>query len=391
MKRILLVVVVLVALIAGYLLLAPTPVEPVAWTPKPVPSASDGPYALNDKLKGIQRIAQIGVVGPEGIAIDAAGSIYAGYLDGRVARFRPDGSGYTFLGNTHGRPLGTAFGPDGGVVVADARKGLMFVSGGAEPQVLTNAADGVPFGFTDDLAVEKLGKNIYFSDASSKYGFGRHMEDILEHGANGRLLRYNNTSKETSVLLKGLHFANGVAVGPDDAYVLVNETSEYRVLRYWLKGDKAGTSEVFIDNLPCFPDNISYSGHGRFWLACAAPRDPLLDKLAGDVFMRKLISRLPAALQPKPKRHGIAIGLDLEGKVIANLQYAGADAYSPVTSVREFGPWLYFGSLTEKAIGRLPLRVAIAEAPAPPSGWEKVPGPYEVGPADAPLEGGEKD
>src|SRR5690349_23645144 len=43
--------------------------------------------------------------------------------------------------------------------------------------------------------------------------------------------------------------------------------------------------------------------------------------------------------QPKPKRHGIAIGVDLNGQVIANLQYAGSDAYSPITSVREFGPW----------------------------------------------------
>ena len=37
-----------------------------------------------------------------------------------------------------------------------------------------------------------------------------------------------------------LLFANGVAVGPDDAYVLVNETAAYRVMRYWLKGEKAG-------------------------------------------------------------------------------------------------------------------------------------------------------
>src|ERR1041385_2790197 len=127
MKRFFAVLLLLVVVAIVYLLIAPTRVEPVAWSPKPAPSSTEGAFALNDKLKGMQRIAQIGVVGPEGIAIDAVGRIYAGYLDGRVARFAPDGSGYTFFGNTHGRPLGTAFGPDGGVVVADAMKGLLLL------------------------------------------------------------------------------------------------------------------------------------------------------------------------------------------------------------------------------------------------------------------------
>jgi len=389
--KVLRIVLILLALLAAYLLLWPTKVQPVAWSPKPAPPSDKGPFALNDKLKDLQRIAQIGAIGPEGIAIDAAGSIYAGYLDGRVARFAPDGGSYQFLGNTHGRPLGVAFGPDGGVVVADAHKGLMFVSGSAEPTVLTDSADGVPFGFTDDVAVEKFGKNIYFTDASTRFGFGHHIEDLLEHGNTGRLLRYNNTTKQTTVLLNGLHFANGVAVGPNDGYILVNETAEYRVLRYWLTGGRIGKTDVFIDNLPCFPDNISFNGKNRFWLACAAPRDPLLDQLAGNVFMRKLVSRLPAFLQPKPKRHGIAIGLNPNGQVVANLQYEAPDAYSPITSVREFGPWLYFGSLTENAIGRLPLHAAFDDVPMPPAGWEKVPGPYDAGPADAKLESGERD
>lgn len=50
-------------------------------------------------------------------------------------------------------------------------------------------------------------------------------------------------------------------------FVLVNETYRYRIVRYWLKGPKAGTHEVFIDNLPGFPDNISSNRKGTFWLA----------------------------------------------------------------------------------------------------------------------------
>jgi hypothetical protein len=165
--------------------------------------------------------------------------------------------------------------------------------------------------------------------------------------------------------------------------VLVNETGEYRVLRYWLKGEKAGTHDVFIDNLPGFPDNITYNNRGVFWLAIFTPRDALLDRmLPGNQYLRTVIAKLPAFLQPGPKRHAFALGLDTDGKVVANLQYAGSDAYGPITSVREHGPFLYFGSLTYPAIGRLPLNQALPAAPPPPEGWEQLP---EAKPAPGPV------
>jgi hypothetical protein len=68
-----------------------------------------------------------------------------------------------------------------------------------------------------------------------------------------------------------------------------------------------------------------------------------------------VIAKLPAFLQPRPKRHAFVLGLDTDGKVVANLQYAAEDAFAPITSVREHGQYLYFGSLTYPAIGRLPL------------------------------------
>lgn len=370
------VLLLLLAAVVLYLLFWPTGMEPVAWTPPPAP-ALEGVYAYNEKLKGIQKLAEGAGVGPEGVNVDAVGSVYAGYEDGRVVKFAADGGSYFEMVNTGGRPLGITFGPNGGVVIADAKLGLLHLGKKLVP--LVSEAEGVPFGFTDDADNTRMDKNIYFTDASSKFGYGQQMKDFLEHGANGRLLQYNVVSKETHVLMKGLHFANGVAVGPDDAYVLVNETGEYRILRYWLKGEKAGTHDVFIENLPGFPDNLSFNNRDKFWVAIYAPRNPMLDELLpGGPFMRHLVSRLPAFLQPRPKRHSFVLGLDLDGKVVANLQYEGSDAYAPITSVREHGPWLYFGSLTYPAIGRLPLNQAVNEGPAPPPGWEQTPQTQEV-------------
>lgn len=366
---------VVLALLAAYLCFWPTRVEPVIWTPPPAPPL-EGPYAYNEKLKGIQRLAVGLGKGPEAVAVDAAGRVYTGYQDGRVMQLTANGSHYMTLGNTEGRPLGITFGPNGGLIIADARKGLLHL--GQQITALTTEVNGLPYGLTDDADNTVMTKDVYFTDASHKFGLADHMNDVIEHGANGRLMVHNVQTQETRLLLDGLHFANGVAVGPDDAYVLVNETSAYRVLRYWLKGDKAGTHEVFIDNLPGFPDNITFNGKDRFWLALASPRRADVDRLADQVFLRQLVSRLPAFVQPRPKQHSFVLALDLDGKIIANLQYAASDAYSPITSVREHGPWLFFGSLSENAIGRLPLNVAFADAPAPPNGWENLPKSIEL-------------
>lgn len=370
-KKAALLAAALVAALALYLLAWPTGMEPVAWTPPPAPPL-EGVYAYNEKLKGIQKLAAGFGRGPEAVAVDAVGRVYVGYDDGRVVQFAPNGASYTELVNTGGRPLGITFGPNGGVVIADAKKGLLLM--GKKLLTLATEAEGLGFGFTDDVDNTKFDKNLYFTDASHKFGYGDHMKDLLEHGGNGRLLEYNAASEKTRVLLSGLQFANGVAVGPNDEYVLVNETGQYRVLRYWLKGERTGQHEVFIDNLPGFPDNITFNGRDTFWLALFAPRNPLLDELLpGGPFMRRLVARLPAFAQPRAKMHSFVLGLGLDGRVVHNLQYAGDDAYAPITSVREHGPWLYFGSLTHPALGRLPLNQVVATAPPPPAGWEPLP------------------
>jgi sugar lactone lactonase YvrE len=340
-----------------YLLFWPTGVKPVKWKPPQAPSLDDPPYQINDSLKGLQRIADIGSIGPEGISVDDRGRVYAGYADGKLMRFGPDGGDGMLLARTGGRPLGTIAMADGRVLTADALKGLLQIDVQGNIEVLTTEAAGRAFRFLNDLDIDPAGANVYFSDSSSKWGQGHDIEDILEHGGHGRLLRYEFATRRTSVLLSGLQFANGVAVGPNADYVLVAESGEYRVQRYWLKGPKAGHSEVFIDNLPGFPDNISFNRRDRFWLAIAAPRHPLVDQLADKTWLRQIVSRIPASIQPKPKRHSIVLALNLNGKVIVNAQHADASAYWKITSACESGEWLYCGSVDESSIGRIPLKV----------------------------------
>ena len=127
--------------------------------------------------------------------------------------------------------------------------------GGGPVHIGSDGRDGVPFGLPNDVEVASDGR-IYFSDSSSVWGINESLYDLLEARPNGRLLRYDPKTGQSEVLLDGLYYANGVTLSKDEGFVLVNETFRYRITRYWLTGVRAGSSEVFIDNLPGFPDGI---------------------------------------------------------------------------------------------------------------------------------------
>lgn len=348
--------------LTAFLLLMPTKVQPRAWTPAPAPSLSSGPYAENGSLKRIERTGSAPLAGPEALLLEDD-FLITGLHDGRIVRTSLDGKALDVLADTGGRPLGLARHPSGLLIIADAVKGLLALDAKGHLVALSTEAEGLPYGFTDDVAVDGPGHYAYFSDASSRWGYGQDSEAIIEHGGDGRLLRYNFQTGKTDVLLQQLEFANGVTLGPDDAFVLVNETGAYRITRYWLKGPKSGTRDVFIDNLPGLPDNLSFNDHDRFWVALYAPRSGLLDGSAKHPFVRKMIVRALMVL-PKPvEKRAFVLGLDLQGQVIANLQDTAKDSYAPITTVREYGDWLYFGSLKADHMARLPLAAALQTVP----------------------------
>jgi sugar lactone lactonase YvrE len=340
-------------LLVGYLIAWPVPINPVAWTPPAAPELT-GVYAQNSELAKIERLHVDGFA-PEDVAIDGQDRIYCGTEGGRIFRFQADGTHPEVFANTQGRPLGLIFDLEGNLIVADAIKGLLSIARGGSISVLTTEADGVPFRCTNDLDVASDG-TIYFTDSSYKYPLTKLQDDLLEHQPNGRFMAYDPRTKQTRVLLRDLYFANGVAVSPDQSFVLVNETGSYSVRRFWLAGPKQGQSDVFIDNLPGFPDGISSNGRDTFWLSLVNRRDAALDGLLPHPFLRKVVWRLPSFLQPSIKRYAFALALDTNGKVVRNLQDSSPGCFAQIANVVEHKGTLYFGSIGESAIGRMPLR-----------------------------------
>ena len=353
MKRIILrALLFFIVLVVAYLMAWPVPINPSAWTPPAAPDLA-GPYAQNSELAKIQRLP-VSSFAPEDVAFDNQDRIYCGTDDGIIYRLQPDGTNPEVFIQTKGRPLGLIFDHEGNLIVADAAIGLMSISPDQKATVLSTEAGGVPFKCTNDLDVAADG-TIYFTDASSKFPLTQLKADLLEHQPNGRFLAYDPTTKQTRVLMNDLYFANGVAVSPDQSFVLVNDTGAYRIWRYWLRGPKAGQSDIFIDNLPGFPDGISSNGRDTFWVALVNRRDPALDWMHPHPFLKKMVLRMPNFLQPNIKRYGFALGLDATGKVIHNLQDPSPTCFTQIANVVEHKGKLYFGSIGEKAIGQMPL------------------------------------
>lgn len=332
-----------------YLFLWPVPIHPVAWEPHPAP-ALEGDFAENRVLQGMELFATPNSHGPEDVAVDAEGRIYVGVEEGQILRYAADGSDPQVFADTGGRPLGLDFDRDGNLIVADALEGLLSINPGGGVTVLCTEAGYHPFRLTDDVDVDS--QNVaWFSDAS--YKWNDHMNDVLESAPNGRLVKYDLNTGECSVVLDGLFFANGIAVSPDETYVLVNDMTRYRIKRVYVRGPRKGDVEVLTNNLPGLPDGISTGADGIFWVAIITPRNALIDFAGPRPWLRRLIHRIPAALQPKPTRHPFILGLDASGKVVHNLQDADGLEFSHTTSVEQVGDWLYVGSLEEPKWGRI--------------------------------------
>ena len=356
MKSTLTAIVALLAIVLLYLLLWPVPIDPVAWD-APVDRGRVDPFGPDDRLKRARPLKLGEHVGPEDITRGIDGLFYATSHGGKILRINNRGDVDVFA-DVGGRPLGIETHRDGTLIVANAYRGLQQITADGTVTTLVGEVDGVPLVYADDVAIAADGV-IYFSEATTKFGAEQYsgtyeasLLDILEHGGNGQVIEYRPDSGRTRVMLDGLNFANGLAISGDQQFLLIAETGSYRVLKHWLRGPDAGSTEVLLDNLPGFPDNINNGMDGRFWIGLVAPRNELLDKLSDNPFLRKVVQRLPASLRPQavPSTHVFAI--DANGVVLMNLGDP-LSRFPTLTGVLETRTALYLTSLFGTELGVL--------------------------------------
>ncbi|KAL8128506.1 hypothetical protein V2J09_017661 [Rumex salicifolius] len=279
-------------------------------------------------------------VGPDSIAFDSSGGgPYSGVTNGRILKWSAPSTGFlefavteenwskqlcqskdVNLEPTCGRPLGIEFyNKTNTLYIADAYYDLRSVGlDGGVATLLASSAEGVPFKFLDAIEVDQDTGVVYFTDASSVNQKKDIQVAILTHDTTGRLMKYEPTTKQVTVLLRNLAGPAGAALSKDGTFVLVSEFLNFRILRYWLKGPKANTSEVFYVT-PGAPDNIKRNADGDFWVA---------------VSIGGTQSAIPL---------GILLGQN--GQVLRVLNFATAGYTSSLSNVQEYNGRLYLGSM----------------------------------------------
>ncbi|KAL1805302.1 hypothetical protein ACET3Z_028370 [Daucus carota] len=328
------------------------------------------------------------VFGPESLEFDIHGrGPYAGLADGRIVRWMgQDGGGWeTFAfvsrnwsneicakgvnSTTYkqwkfekqcGRPLGLRFDKrSGDLYIADAYFGVLVVGpkGGYATPLATNVA-GKPILFANDLDIHHNG-SVFFTDSSKRYDRVNHFFIMLEGEATGRLLRYDPPTKTTHVVLDGLAFPNGVQFSRDHSFLLYTETTNCRLMKYWLEGPKNGTSEIMA-NLPGFPDNVRINEKGEFWVAIDCCRTRAQEVLINNPWMRSVYFRLPVHMRYLAKwvgmkMYSVVSRFNEKGEILDVLEDRKGAVMKLVSEVREEKGKLWIGTVAHNHIATLAL------------------------------------
>lgn len=364
------------AFVLAYLLLWPTGIEPYAWSPRPAPGTTGAsPFK---PTQGLDRAAALGEgllldhyakagrpnnFGPEDVAVSPVDHhVYTGLGDGSILRIDPRSGTAVVFANTGGRPLGVTFTASGDrLYVADGHRGLLSVGRHGEVSEVISEVDGESVAFADNLDVAPDG-SVWFSAPTRQHTLEQVQLDVWDSWPSGRLLHYDPHTGKSRKVLDNLFYANGVAVSEQGDFVLVAEFLAFRIQRYWIKGPREGSHEVFIDNLPGYPDNITRTPDGTFLVGLSLERIPGLDKARPKPWMVKLIHRLPPSMTPKPQFPGYLLELAADGRIRRFITDETPNAVNQVTSGTVLpdsggaGPGeIVVGSLLVESVRRVPL------------------------------------
>lgn len=336
-------------------------------------------FAPNDRLGEAELIGLGTVEGPEDVVLDADDNLYTGTRHGTIVRFlAPDYRRSEVFARIGGHPLGLAFAENGDLLTCVGGMGVYRVDPQGQVSRVadeTNRSwlsviDDSRLRLPDDLDVAPDGR-IFFSEATIRYEMADWVTDALEGRGNGRLICHDPRSGETRTVLRGLIFPNGITMCRDGQSLLFAETWACRISRYWFDGPNKGKREVFVENLPGYPDNINRGSNGTFWVALLGLRTSTFDlAMRKPGFRRRMARRIAADewLFPNVNR-GCVVQISEEGEILDVLWDLKGENHPSITSTCEHKGYLYLGGVSNNRIGRIRLAGADPEWTARRDYW----------------------
>jgi ribose transport system permease protein len=321
---------------------------------------------VRDNLGGVwqrnDRLAQAEVLGlgcvdrPDDVIFDRLGDLLVSSGQGDVqALSGPKREQSRILAHVGGATMGLAFDAAGSLYVCAGEMGLYRVSTDGAVERATNETHRRAFSLSDDARLRFVDDLDIAPDGRVFFSENGHWLDLIRAQGDGRVLCYDPVHKTTRTVLRGLHFPNGVSMGPDGQSIFVALTTECGVLRHWFDGPNAGRTEMVLSNLPAHPGNINPASDGHYWMALLGGRSPAIDlawRMPG--FRKRMSLQLQQDEWPGPQFNaGGVLKFTADGKVLDVLWDASGDRFPMVTSVREHEGYLYLGAGGNNKFGRI--------------------------------------
>jgi gluconolactonase len=197
----------------------------------------------------------------EGPSFDAAGNLYIVDIPfGRIFKIAPDGT-WSLVIEYEGWPNGLKVSPEGRILVADYRRGIMELDASAgriKPVLASRNSES--FRGCNDLHIAKNG-DIYFTD-QGQTGL---------HDPTGRVYRLA-TSGRLDCLIDTGPSPNGLVLDPKEAVLFVAMTRDNAVWRMPFMTDGSVSKVGRFCSLfgPSGPDGMTMDGAGRLFVAHAS-------------------------------------------------------------------------------------------------------------------------
>ena len=377
-KILLSVVIVIVFIITAL----PSPISPtsIALSQAVPPLTSD----LTNIVKSSQKIQ---LPGCESIVLDSRGYLYTGTYHGLVVQISPDFSDVTPLVRTGpapvddekcnnnsladdvsqcGKVLGVRLLDEDTLIVIDPIHGIFSISIKHKSKTLILDLKNqpsyldIPINLPNNLIILPNDNSILFTDSFTKFTQKQSMLALLEHGTDGRVYKLDLISRNITLFLSDIHFPNGIELHRDDESILIAELSIYRIIRYFFRGSKQGTKEIFSDNFIGLPDNIQRARGGGYWVGVPLVRNGIYDTMMKYPIISSVIAKLIGAelllkSSVTSTGEGLAVRLGEEGDVLEYV-YDPLGIHAPLVSevVDSENGFLYFATVSGDTIARTP-------------------------------------
>lgn len=207
--------------------------------------------------------------------------------------------------------------------------------------------------FYNDVAINPAGTKLYFTDSSTEFDRLSFLDLVIKNGKTGTLNEMDLTTFGVTELVNGIGFMNGIDVTADGNFLYFAETNS---LKIWIYDINEKTYEVFLENIPVFPDNIEIDQGNNLLYIAGVERTKTMDWMISTTFVSQNLVKAPITVYAPLyvesfSERGVVVVANLETKEIYGLLVDDGTNFSRLASVHKVGERFYCGTVVgDKAV-----------------------------------------